>query len=79
MADRINTVGGDIVLRATGYPDITAYMNGDSMTANDGSAQLYFAYVENESDMVSDVKYQIVDSTGHWIIESGVYAMRPVN
>lgn len=77
MSDRIHRAGGKLFLKADGYTDVTFEMRGDSMTAGDGSAQVYLAYIKNIEDLVSGVKYRIMDDTGHWIINEDVCVMRP--
>jgi len=76
MDERMEKTGGTLTLRAKGYKDVTIEYNG-SCTSGDGNGQAYIMYVKNSEDMVSGVKYQIVDTTGHWIIADGVYVERP--
>lgn len=76
MSERIKAVGGKLLLRAKGYKDVEVEMNGDSMTSGDGSGQIYLAYVRNDNDLVPEVKYEIVDTTGHWIVDKDVYIER---
>lgn len=77
MGERIRKVGGRLLLQAKGYKDLRLVITEGSMTNGDGSAQVYFAYIENVEDIVSNVKYNIVDSSGHWIVADGVYVERP--
>ncbi len=79
MQYRINQVGGKLVLHAEGYKDVQIEMNGDSMTSGDGNWQIYVAYVRNDKDLVSGVKYKIVDTTGHWVVNNDVTVERKEN
>lgn len=77
MKQRLIEVGSRLLLKAEGHKDIEAEMNGRTMTAGDGLSQLYAVKVINTEDMVSGVKYRIIDETGHWIVNEDVYVERP--
>lgn len=76
MEERVLLYGGDITLKAEGYKDLKAKITTGSMTYyNQG--YIYFVELVNESDMVSGVRYRLVDDTGNWIINEGVTVERP--
>ncbi len=78
MAERIYLYGGEITLKAKGYNDVKARMTEGSMTCwNEG--YIYFVELINAEDMVSGVRYNLVDDSGNWIINKGVTVERPEN
>lgn len=77
MDERIKKVSGEFILRAKGHKDIKVVCTGSTSNGT-GNAQAYSLYVMNPQDMVSGVKYEIIDKTGHWIVCDGVYVERPV-
>ena len=79
MEERLKKAGRIVVLKATGYRDVTIEMNGGSITSGQGDAQLYWATVKNPNDMVSDVRYKVTASSGYWTISEDVYVVRPKN
>ncbi len=78
MQKRLDKVGNELILRAEGYKDVEIFMDGGTITDGMGTAQIYYALVRNPQDMVSGVKYRIIDNTGHWVVMDGVYVERPV-
>lgn len=76
MSIRLEKVTDTMTLRAEGYKDVRFKLSGSS-SSGFGEVILYNAYLLNEPDMVSGVKYRIVDETGSWIPVDGVYVMRP--
>lgn len=75
FGERLAVTGNFLTLQAPGHKDVKIDLSRGSM--NGYGAQLYVGSIVNGNDMVSGVKYQIVDPSGHWVIPDGVYVMRP--
>lgn len=78
MAERVFRVDNKLILRAEGYKDVQADISPGSITAGDGSGQVYVCFLNNKENMVSGVKYKLVDNSGHWIIPDDLYIERPI-
>lgn len=76
MQERIDKVGGKLILKSKGYKDVPFVMLGTSINVGN-KARVYIARLYNDGDVVSGVKYKIYDNSGHWLVNRDVFVTKP--
>lgn len=77
MSDRVMIYGEEMTLKADGYKDVQVKITEGSMSSfNEG--YVYFVQLVNGEDLISGVKYKLVDETGNWTVNADVTVERPI-